>query len=197
MKIALINGSPRYKDSNSECVLTDLKIFLKDHEIEEYRLTKPKVTEQTLQQLECADVVVFAFPLYVDSIPSHLLSCLVQMEEYFKDKDHAITVYAIVNSGFYDAIQNRHALDIIKHWCAHCQFTFGQGLGIGGGEMLRFLRNVPHGKGPKITLTKAYEHLANTIASRESADHLFVSPKFPRWLYRLSGSYNWRKMAKA
>ncbi|HAW69762.1 MAG TPA: hypothetical protein DHD79_09105, partial [Firmicutes bacterium] len=86
-----------------------------------------------MAELAACDTLVFAFPLYVDGIPSHLLSCLSQMEGYLKPlASKEMRVYAIVNCGFYEGRQNQHALDMMQNWCAKTRLIWGHGLGIGG-----------------------------------------------------------------
>lgn len=197
MKIAFINGSPKVKDSNSGCVLNDLKALLPNNEILDYKFCKHTIDNNTLEELSKAEVFILAFPLYVDSLPAHLISCLYDMENYFKGKNNNIKVYALVNSGFYDAIQNKHALEIIKNWCTHCNFTFGQGVGIGAGGMLSSIKNIPSGKGVKRNISKAYEMVANNILLGNTDENIFVSPNFPRVLYKLFAEISWRKQIKA
>ena len=77
MKIALINGSPKSKQSSSEAILNDLQTCLsKDIEVDNYSFRKSFLTKDEIEALVNFDVLVFAFPLYVDGVPSHLLNCL-------------------------------------------------------------------------------------------------------------------------
>ena len=102
MKIVLINGSPKVKKSASSVLLEDLKIQLCEKaQIVEAAFHTSTVSEETLEELRNADAWVFAYPLYVDGIPAHLLSCLVQLEEAHL-KDRQIHIYGIVNCGFYE-----------------------------------------------------------------------------------------------
>ncbi len=82
MKIAFINGSPKIKGSASACILKDLKLFLNNNIISEYNFNKKKLTLKQMEELARCDILVFAFPLYVDGIPSHLLNCLIQLEKF-------------------------------------------------------------------------------------------------------------------
>lgn len=106
LKIALINGSPKAKNSASEAALQALGAFMKDSEISKYDFRKPQLGFEHLKQLEEQEVWVLAFPLYVDGIPSHLLSCLAQLENHFKAQPTPkVTVYCLVNCGFYEGEQ--------------------------------------------------------------------------------------------
>ena len=198
LKIALINGSPKAKNSASEAALQALRTFINDNEITEYDFRKPQLSAQELEQLEEQDVWVLAFPLYVDGVPSHLLSCLAQLENHFKARPAPkVTVYSLVNCGFYEGEQCGLALEMVENWCAKSGRQWGQGLGIGAGGMLPALKNVPAGSGPKKNLGKALQTLAANIAHRTGGDTIFITANFPRFAYKFAAEAGWRKLVKA
>lgn len=198
MKIALINGSPKAKNSASEQILNTLKHMLShNNEISEYNFRTCNLQNQDLENLEKCQVLVFALPLYVDGIPSHLLNCLYELENYFnKNTENKITVYALVNSGFYEGHQNSIALSLMKNWCVKSNLSWGQGIGIGGGGMFSALIGVPEDKGPKKNLYVALKTMSYNITTKNSADNIFISPNFPRFAYKLSAEMGWRQQAK-
>lgn len=197
MKITLINGSPKIKDSASGAVLDELKDYLKDNDIQEYSFRRPELPKELdLNELEKQEAIVFSFPLYVDGVPSHLLNCLSQLERFFADKSADIIVYTIVNCGFYEGIQNRHAIGMIKNWCKKANVKFGQGVGIGAGGMLVGLKNAPNGKGLKKNTSSALNELSNNIINKKIEKDLFVSPNFPRLLYKFGAEMGWRHQIK-
>ena len=77
MKIGIINGSPRGGKSNSEILIKYLCSLLEEHQINKYYLFSNKIDGEIKSEIHNADVLIFAFPLYVDSIPSHLLDTIV------------------------------------------------------------------------------------------------------------------------
>ena len=82
MKILLINGSPKTKQSASAALLADCKAcFSRETEWRERHAARPVFSPEDADALSWADSVVFAFPLYADGIPSHLLSWLRQAEQ--------------------------------------------------------------------------------------------------------------------
>ena len=82
MKIALINGSPKVNKSSSGALLEDLKYYLNGKtEIVECEMHVNSAYEKVLDELNTAEAWVFAYPLYVDGIPGHLLSFLAWLEE--------------------------------------------------------------------------------------------------------------------
>jgi multimeric flavodoxin WrbA len=199
MKIALINGSPKAKESASEYILKTLKTLINDeHEIAEYHYRIARIENADLEQIAECDILVFAFPLYVDGIPSHLLNCLYEMETFFKTKPiKKIAVYSIVNGGFYEGHQNAIALEIMKNWCEKAKLNWGQGIGIGGGGMLPMLIGIPDGKGPKKNLSIALNSIAKSISIGALADNIYISPNFPRFAYKLLAEMGWRQRSKA
>ena len=197
MNIALINGSPRGKESNSGALLADLKEVLPtEASIREFHFNKPTITDQAMRELKNCSAWIFAFPLYVDGIPSHLLSCLEQLEQ--ADFQHeAPHVYTIVNCGFYEAKQNRLAVSMMEIWCERAGLTWGMGIGIGGGGGLSQMRNVPLGKGPKRTLGNALAVLNEAVLEKETKDNFYTSINFPRFVHKLLAEANWKRRIKA
>ena len=198
MKIALINGSPKVKNSSSGCVLQELKALLYDeHQVFEYHFRSGDLSGSHLEQIGESDVLVFAFPLYVDGIPSHLINCLYQIENFLKTKPlRKITVYAIANCGFYEGNQNILALEMMKNWCEKSRLNWGQGFGIGGGGMLPMLSEVPDGKGPKKNFSKALKVVGKNISTGASEENIFISPNIPRFAYKFAAEMGWRKQIK-
>ncbi|MCL2425136.1 MAG: NAD(P)H-dependent oxidoreductase [Oscillospiraceae bacterium] len=193
MKIALINASPKRKKSASDVLLDDLNYeFPAKHETKEFYIDKPFLTEDEISELLTYSAWVFAHPLHVDSTPSHLLSCLCQMERELST-DKTIHVYAIVNGGFYEGRQSHHALAIMENWCKRAGLQWGMGIGYGGGSSIVYMRGIPVGRGPKSTLGKAYEVLVKTILSQGSEENIYTSIGLPRIIYKFLGEIIWRK----
>ena len=197
MNISLINGSPKIKDSASGIILDEIKGYLYGHTVTDYAFHAGILpTYLQLENLTKQDVLIFAFPLYVDGIPSHLLRSLVEMEAYFKSRSPSLMVYTVVNCGYYEGKQCKNALDMIKSWCEKAKVTWGQGIGMGGGGMLASLGNVPNGHGPRKNFSLALRYLAKNAGEKRSAENLFVSPNFPRFLYKAMAEMNWRMQIK-
>ncbi|MGI6061954.1 MAG: hypothetical protein ACOYBI_21280 [Blautia sp.] len=199
MKISLINGSPKAKDSSSGFILKELREMISPkNEIVDLHFMKKNPGTGDLEPLRDSDVMVFAFPLYVDSLPSHLLSCLVQLEDFLKNAAFTknCTVYAIANCGFYEGRQNTLALDIMKNWCARAGVRWGGGLGIGGGGMIPMLSGIAPGKGPKKNFSTAMDTLSHRILRQETGETICFSPNFPRILYKAAAEMGWRQAVK-
>lgn len=194
MNIALINGSPKRSESASKALLSNLKgLFSDEYNIKEFMLHTPNITEDEIKDMCNYSSWVFAFPLYVDGIPSHLLSCLCKIEQLGIDCKN-IHVYAIVNCGFFEGKQACNALDILKNWCNKAGLVWGSGIGFGGGGSLEYMQGVPLGSGPKATLGKAFDELTSAILTQTFRENIYTSIGFPRFLYKIGGDRGWKKM---
>lgn len=197
MKISIINGSPKGGKSTSELMIGYLTDRMSDYDVKIYNICKTILSEEQYTNIKNSDVLIFAFPLYIDSIPSHLLRFLVDFEEQtFQRKD--IMVYCIVNNGFYEGKQNRIVIEQMKHWCKTVGLKWGQTIGIGAGEMLPFIKNIPLGYGPQKNIGYAINQLSANILSGKNGDDIMVSPNWPRPLWRIQSSTRvWYPRAKA
>lgn len=196
MKILLINGSPKTKQSASAALLDDCKAcFSRETEWRERHASRPVFSPEDAAALSWADSVVFAFPLYADGIPSHLLSWLRQAERSGSIRPQT-RIYGMVNSGFFEGEQNALALAMLKSWSRRAGAVWGQGLGIGGGGALTAIASAPLGKGPKRDLGRAMEELVRHIETGASAEERYVHVNFPRFLYIWSAQMGWRSQAK-
>jgi len=197
MKIAMINGSPKKVKSTSATLINDLKTnFSEDVFITDYHFANCTITEKLIYELNSFDALVFAFPLFVDAIPSHLLTCLCKIEEVGLT-NKKIHIYSISNCGFIEGKQNSIALEILENWCEKVGLVWGYGIGLGGGGALQQMSAVPLGKGPKASLGKAFEEMAANIENSITKENNYISIDFPRFMYKLSAEKGWRKKIKS
>ena len=197
MKISMISGSQKTNESNSEILLNKLSDILKEkHDIKLFKSGIKLFTNETFKEIISQDVIVLAFPLYGDSIPSHTLKMLAELEKIIKqEKANQLIIYAIINNGFYEGKQNHIAFEVIKHWCDHCGIQFGGGIGQGAGEMLAILRNLPIEKSPFNNLLRSMQSLAKKIELKEPFETVYLSPYFPKFLWKIMGTRFWKNMA--
>lgn len=196
MKICIINGSPKASKSTSELLIGYLTPFIKGNEIITYNLCETDFSEKQFLQIQSSEVLIFVFPLYIDSINSLLLRFLIDLEKReFGNKN--INVYCIINNGFYEGWQNHVAADIMKNWCEAVGLTYGQTLGVGAGEMLPFLKDIPLGHGPNKNIGIAFQKLSCNVLSLNKGKDLFISPNWPRFLWKIQSSLDfWYPRAK-
>lgn len=198
MNIAMINGSPKLGKSSSEAMLKRVETFMDDeHDITYYNINKKPLDEGEYIQLCHVDVLILAFPLYIDAIPSHLFRMMIALEEYLKkEAAENIYVYAIINNGFYEGHQNKIANDIIENWCGRAGLNFGMAICLGAGEMVGSLDNVPIGHGPLKNLGSAMECLTDSIHKKKTRKSIFFNPNFPRFAWKFMAHAFWNSSAK-
>lgn len=195
MKIALINGSPKMKNSTSRMLLDDIKSYISQQaEMININMHKPILSDKILKQIESVDIFVFSFPLYVDGIPGHLLSCLSQLEEVYKN-NHEVYVYGIVNCGFYEGQQAKNALDILQNWCIKTGAIWAGGIGVGGGGALSQMPNAKNG--PKVPINKTLQNMSKSILQLKTQDNQFVTVAFSRFLYKMAAQIGWRRLIRS
>lgn len=183
MKMALINGSPKPRSSTSRYLLKAVGERLGGTEDALWIHAVKGDALRDAAAISACDAIVIAFPLYVDSIPSHLLRYLEALESALRaaSSAEAEAVYVLVNCGFYEMEQTRTALDMMKIWCAASGLVWGQGIGIGGGGMVQAS---PAGKGFSRSLGPCLDSLASHIREGHSADDTYRQVNLPRFLYQ-------------
>lgn len=197
MRIVFMNGSPKVKNSASQYLLEELKYYVDNKaDVIEMSVHNTRLSDEMLENLSGADVWVFAFPLYVDGIPAHLLSFLTQLagSAFEKSKIH---VYGLVNCGFYEGIQNELALEVLQNWCTKTGCIWAGGVGIGGGGALAMLPVSERGQGPMAPINHALSVLAVNMMGGRVQKNAYTSIGIPRLMYKLGGQWDWRKMIKA
>ena len=190
MKISIINGSPKAGRSNSEILENYLLSLLKDNEIRKYYSISVRLDDKIKNQIYNSDVLIFLFPLYVDGIPSNLLKLLVEFEKE-KVVNPATKVYCVVNNGFYEGKQNHLAILQIKNWCEKVKARWGQGIGVGAGELLPYLKKCKLEQGPLKNLGKALEKFSINILTLKNDKDIYINPNWLRSLYFFQGSISW------
>ncbi len=139
MKTVFINCSPKKRFCASAYFLALQRLFTGGKKAAEQLRTKADHA-RILNQLKDAQAVVFALPLYVDGVPSHVLRFMQEMEEYCRKEKPDLTVYCIANNGFIEGRQNEPLMQIFEHFCTRSGIIWGGGVGIGGGVMLNVTR---------------------------------------------------------
>ena len=139
MKTVFINCSPKKRFCASSYFLFLERLFLGGEKVLE-KLRTPADHDRVLGQLQDAQTVVFGVPLYVDGIPSHVLSFLEKMEAFCREKGLRLNVYVIANNGFIEGKQNEPLMRLFGHFCARAGLSFCGGVGVGGGVMLNVTR---------------------------------------------------------
>ncbi|MCD7772219.1 MAG: hypothetical protein LUH23_09075 [Oscillospiraceae bacterium] len=135
MKTMILNCSPKKSFSASSYFAGILGAFTGGEIIREKLRSKGDFSE-VLDSMKSVDSVVFCMPMYVDTLPSHLLSFLKKMEE----SGVRPCIYVISNGGFIEGKQSQVVMRIFENFCRKSGCTWKGGVGIGGGVMLNVTR---------------------------------------------------------
>jgi multimeric flavodoxin WrbA len=197
MKIKIINGSQKVGKSNTGIILDQLNDLIKEkHEVKNYNSGINNFTNEMLKDIIFGDVIVLAFPLFADSIPSQTLKMLIELEKIVKQEEtNNLVIYTIVNNGFYEGKQNHVAFEIMKNWCEHTGIKFGGGIGQGAGEMIGETQDIPITKGPFNNLGRALQKMIEKIELKEPFGIAYLSPYFPRFLWKFTATRVWHTRA--
>lgn len=191
MKVALINASPKPSHSGSGNLMKALeKDFPKSADVRCFDFHKKEISEETMYELNKTDAWVIFAPLYVDALPSHLLNCLVQIQQSKPKKK--INIYGVINCGFYEGEQTETAFEVLENWCTRCGFEFCGGIGIGGGGMLSEVPKLEDKKHTKIGVLIEFKSFARKIAKGSGYPVHFTSVTTPRAIYKAGAEATWR-----
>ena len=138
-KTVLINCSPKRKLSVSGFLMKCAGLLIRGKK-EYLHLRTPADYPVILQALKKAGKVVFVTPLYVDSVPSHMLPFMREMEDFCRENGLRLKVYVIANNGFIEGKQNEPLMQVMENVCARSGLDWCGGIGIGGGVMLNVER---------------------------------------------------------
>lgn len=205
-RAVLLVGSPRTKRSTSASLggflfeqLTACGIETQTIQIYTSINSQMRLNEM-YQAIDNADLVVLAFPLYVDSLPAPVIAALEKIAIHRKEKRSSVRFAAIANCGFPEAHHNDTALAICSEFAGQNGFAWMGSLALGGGEGL--VHGVPLNEmdGRAIPLKKSLELAAEALANGkpipQSARDLLTRPIIPNWMYKLFGGFGWKQQAK-
>ncbi len=205
----LLVGSPRTRKSTSNSLGSYLFELLKAHNIQTetiYIHTTMYSAERTkamLSAIDLADLVLLAFPLYVDSLPAPVMNALEHIASHRTsqsgNKPRQLFA-AIANCGFPEPNHNATALAICENFARLTNFQWARSLALGAGEGMIHGMPLNELDGRVIPLKKALDLAAESLAQGmvipSEAQALLAKPFIPGWLYRAMGVYGWRQQAK-
>lgn len=164
--------------------------------------------ERLETKVEGADLVVLAFPLYIDALP---YLCTLALEVLAKRDLKGKALAVLVNNGFPEAVQNNLALSICARFAQATGMVWAGGLALGGGEAISggmpLAGKERRGRPPAGHVVQALEAAAGALASGRpipaGTQGLLAKSPIPglpfglwRWLFRLIGEHQWHAAAK-
>ena len=201
-KLVIINGSPRGEKGATGVVVKDMEGFIPKDMEAKFLCFSGDGLDESLDDSEKealfeADILLFAFPLYVDTFPSNLLYCLRDVEkEKAKFKNGSdIKVYAFVNCGLYEGFQSAISIEILKNWIIAMDFKFGMAVGFGGCGALPGAKKQLPGEGIKEDMPRLFTALFNAMENGETdKENLYGNIAVSREDYKNSSEAGWRKL---
>jgi hypothetical protein len=134
----VVDGSRRPK-SNTGAIARDLtaRLAAAGAAAELWRVPKwsagPEATDEALDRLAAADVVVLVAPSYLDELPAVTQRLLEDVWARRAElAGHAPLFYGIAHSGFPEPIQRRAELRTMRLFAAHMGWRWMGGIGFGG-----------------------------------------------------------------
>jgi len=205
-RAVLLVGSPRTKKSTSASLGGYLMNQLAARGIETETIqiyttfNSAERTRLAFEKLDQADLVVLAFPLYVDSPPAPVIAALEKIAAHRSSVKVSQRFVAIANCGFPEAHHNEPALAICEEFAAQSDMTWLGSLSLGAGE------GMVHGKplnelgGQGAPFRKSLDLAAAALADGKSipqqARDLLAKPLIPIWMYKVVGGMGWKQSAK-
>ena len=193
-KVVLLNCSLRADNSNSKKFLDRMSSDIKGN-VESINLsTYINRYDELVKMLAHAGTIVLGIPLYVDGIPSALLRVMERLEHCSMAGEKHI--YVVSNMGFYESVQLKNLMSMVKTWCEKCGYTYGGGVAIGAGEMIGSIITSTD-KGPAKNAAQALDRLSSAINDLEDIEDIYADASgFPRALYMFAADSGWPKGAK-
>ena len=215
----LIIGSPKVKSPSTSGVLGGYVLKqLKQRGWETKSLTlrgnllKDERQTEFLAAVEWAELMLLAFPLYIDSLPFLMMKSLEVMAEHISahPQESPKRFFAIANNGFPEAHNNAPALAICQRFAIETGMIWLGGLAMGAGQAL--FGGLPI-EGTERAGRPPVKHViqALDIASAALADGQMVPPKAAklmaktpiplmpfrlwRWLFIKMSKQYWRQRA--
>lgn len=204
MKVLMIVGSPKQNHSTSEKIGNHVcdTLAAKGHSITKVNaalaLMTDSGTKTFVDSAKNADLLLFTFPLYVDSLPACLTKACEIFSKSFPGSGKKIA--AISNSGFPEPFHNNSALEILKNFARQSGLVWVGGVSVGCGAALtskKPMRLEEHG-GMVSRLQKTLDLFANILANGITCSEYLetVAQPLPAWLYCMMGNSGWNKAAK-
>ncbi|MDR3576682.1 MAG: hypothetical protein P4L50_22685 [Anaerolineaceae bacterium] len=159
-------------------------------------LVTPETTHKLLEPVKTVDLIILAFPLYVDSLPAQTVRALqlIARQQALEHPPIKTQFMAIANCGYAEAGNNRVALMICQRFAKETGMEWMGGLSLGMGEMIGgghlqqkggIVRHVIQ------ALDLCAERLAQGLPVPQEAVELMARPFMPAWFYRMWGNRLW------
>jgi multimeric flavodoxin WrbA len=202
MNALILTGSPKGRKSASFLLASTLGERLRENGVTvsdglvHAALRTEEGTLRMLDAVDGSDLVVLAFPLYVDSLPAPLTRLLERVagRSTRVASPKAPRLAVIVQCGFPEAHQCDTAVGICRLFAERAGMQWAGALSMGmGGSIGEDIRRLPGGgKNILDALKMTAESLADGGDVPAVAAALFARPLMSRRLYTMMGNLGWR-----
>jgi len=198
----LLNGSPKPDGGTSLSLGSYLLERLEEKGLTTQKirinsaLVTPETTYKLLEPVKTVDLIILAFPLYVDSLPAQTTRALqlIARQRALQPNPTKPQFAAIANCGYAEAGNNRVALMICQRFAKETAMEWMGGLALGMGEMIAGGRLQQKGglvRHVIQALDLCAERLAQGLPIPQESVELMARPFMPAWFYRMLGNRLW------
>jgi len=201
--VLLLNGSPRGSKSTSASLGSYLvgrleKQGFRGKDLHVQPLVRsPDGLQRLAAEVDAADLVICAAPLYIDSIPAPLIAAMEYLSERRKAEKprKEQPLVALVNSGFPEPSQSATAIAIYRQFAAEAGFAWAGGLAYASGQAA--VDGRPLGKAgfmaknARRSLDLAAAALSEGKPIPGEARSLAARPMVPVWMFLPIGNLLW------
>ena len=167
-----------------------------------YKLIKKEDGQKKLlSKVEEADLIILAFPLYIDCLPAGVIKALELIADYRQSMSNPKKqgFVAIINCGFPETQHNKTAIAICKIFAREVGFEWKGALALGmGGVVGR--KSLKEGGKMVRNITKGFDIAAQALSEGEKipedAIKLVGEKIMPITLYTKMGNLGWNIRAK-
>ncbi|MCD4743529.1 MAG: NAD(P)H-dependent oxidoreductase [Desulfobacteraceae bacterium] len=214
----LIIGSPKIKERSTSSIFGKYlleKIAADGCNTEELtlkgNLNREKGQLELCAAIDRSDLIILAFPLYIDSLPFLVTKALEVIANHLTktERNKPQGIFTIINNGFPEFYQNALALGICCCFAEQCNIAWAGYLAAGAGEGLGAGQELTQPKrfGPPVNhvikaLNIAGKDLANGTAVSINSQNFISKVPIPilpfsiwRWLFPKFGAQFWKRKA--
>jgi multimeric flavodoxin WrbA len=203
----LLIGSPRGEGSTSASLGNYLISKLETSGIKTEKgfihrlVNRPEKIQDLFSMVNRADLIILAFPLYVDSLPAPVIKAmeLIKNEIERTKNNKSRDFIAISNCGFPEASQINTALDICQIFANESGFIWKGGIAFGAGEAVHGIPLEERGgmvRHVKEGLDLTAEALKEGKKIPPQAIDLISERLMPITLYKTMGNLGWKIRAR-
>ncbi|MDP3388244.1 MAG: hypothetical protein Q8S24_13480 [Eubacteriales bacterium] len=200
-KVLFLIGSPKKSRSTSESMsdyLAETIVKKVDWHIEKIHILSTihenpdRIAKAAIQ----SDLIVLAFPTYVDSLPSHVIRTLMLLETRL-DNSKERDLMVLINCGFPETFHNDNALKICRFYAKQTGLNWRGGIAVGAGGAIIGKKLAELG-GMAGNLMKNIDLLTDRLIKDEMLqdDGILRVQTVPTRMYNMAGNMGWKKQAQ-